>query len=132
MPPAHRMIRKVDPVFLDQLKTNMEKNPNGACEPLFLMVKGVERKELFSKSKINDYHYEVLGGTHNVLATKQLCEEHPDQQVFKGRYARLFIGLTDEEALWLAARHNSSASFRHEMTFQDEASTTILHNLILA
>ena len=59
--------------------------------------------------------------------TKQLCEKHPDKQVFKGRYARPFIGLTNEEALWLAARHNSS-SFRHEMTFQDEASTTILHN----
>ena len=43
-------------------------------------------------------------------------------QIFKGRYARLFVGLSDEKALWLASRHNSSGCFRHEMTFQDEAS----------
>jgi hypothetical protein len=44
----------------------------------------------------------------------------------EGRYARLFVGLTDDEALWLASRHNSSECFRHEMTFQDEVCKTTI------
>lgn len=40
--------------------------------------------------------------------------------MFNARYARIFVGLNNEEALWLASRHNSTGSFRHEMTFQDE------------
>lgn len=124
IPPATRMIRRVDEVFLAQLKANMEKHPKGSYEPLYLCVKGLKNKEEFSQGKINDYVYEVLGGTHNVLATKELSGKHPEMAIFKGRYARLFVGLTDDEALWLASRHNSSGCFRHEMTFQDEVCKT--------
>jgi hypothetical protein len=120
------MIRKVDEIFLAQLKENMESNPNGSYEPLYLLVKDLDRTENFSKSCINSYHYEVLGGTHNLLATKQLLEKHPDSKVYEGRYARIFVGLTNGEALWLASRHNKSGCFRHEMTFQDEASISTL------
>ena len=122
IPPTTRRIRRVDDVFLAQLRAKMEKHPNGSYEPLYLYVRGLQTKAEFCKDKVNEYRYEVLGGTHNVLATKKLSEEYPENTIFKGRYARLFVGLTDEEALWLASRHNSSGSFRHEMTFQDEAS----------
>ncbi|CAB4000011.1 Hypothetical predicted protein, partial [Paramuricea clavata] len=80
LPPADRMIRKVDEIFLAQLKANMESNPNGSYEPLYLLVKDLDRTENFSKSCIDSYHYEVLGGTHNLLATKQLLEKHPDSK----------------------------------------------------
>ena len=125
LPPPTRMIRRVEDVFLAQLQVNMEKNPNGSYEPLYLYVKDLETKLEFSVNNLNEYRYEVLGGTHNVLATKKLFEKHPDQKIFKGRYARLFVGLSDEESLWLASRHNSSGSFRYEMTFQDEVSKNI-------
>ncbi|XP_028418166.1 uncharacterized protein LOC114544666 [Dendronephthya gigantea] len=95
LPPADRMIRKVDEIFLAQLKANMESNPNGSYEPLYLLVKGLNRKENFSKSDVSSYQYEVLGGTHNLLATKQLLEKHPDSEEYKGRYARIFVGLTN-------------------------------------
>ena len=100
----------------------MEKLPNGSDEPLF-SIKNLERKADFSTNDLLSYRFEVLGGTHNVLATKELSSKYPEKSVFKGRYAKLFVGLSDEEALWLASRHNSSGCFRHEMTFQDEAST---------
>ena len=106
----------------------MESNPNGSYEPLYLLAKDVDATGNFSKSCIDRYNYEVLGGTHNLLATKQLLEEHPDSTAYKGRYARIFVGLTNVEALWLASRHNKTGSFRHEMTFQDEASR---NNLVL-
>jgi hypothetical protein len=114
------MIRSVDDEFLAQLITNMEQHPNGSYEPLYLYVKEMKTKLEFSGNDVNEYRYEVLGGTHNVLATKKLSVKYPDKKIFKGRYARLFVGLTDEESLWLASRHNSSGCFRHEMTYQDE------------
>ena len=100
----------------------MEKHPNGSYEPLYLYVKGCPAKVEFSANNVSDYRYEVLGGTHTVLATKALSEKYPDKKIFKGQYARLFVGLTDEESLLLVSRHNSSGCFRHEMTFQDEVS----------
>jgi hypothetical protein len=77
------MIRRVDEVFLAQLQANMEKHPNGSYEPLYLCVKGLKNKEEFSQGKINDYVYEVLGRTHNVLATKELSEKHPEMAIWK-------------------------------------------------
>ena len=123
-PPSNRMIRKVDETFLVQLTQNMENHPNGSYEPLYLYVKNVDSQTEFEKDKIGSYEYEVLGGTHNVLATRKLSEKYPEKKIFQGRYARLFVGLSDEEALWLASRHNSSGCFRHEMTFQDEVIST--------
>jgi hypothetical protein len=43
-----------------------QQHPNESCEPL-------PRYE---------YRYEVLGGTHNVLATKDLSEKHPDEILY--------------------------------------------------
>jgi hypothetical protein len=61
-----------------------------------------------------------------VLATTELSEKYPEKSIFQGRYAKLSIGQSDEEALWVASRHNSFGCFRHEMTFQDEASNIII------
>jgi hypothetical protein len=84
------MLRDVDKVFLSQLKTSMENNPNGAYEPVFLKVKEMDNKADFDKNKVGDYHYEVLGGTHNCLAAKELAEKHPESKSFQGRYAWTF------------------------------------------
>ena len=122
LPPKQRMLRNVDEIFLSHLEANMEQDPHGASEPLFLLVKDIHSKQDFDTYKKNQYKYEVLGGTHNVLATKALLQKHPEQIAYNGRYAWVFVALTDDDALWLASRHNKTGSFRHEMTFQDEAS----------
>lgn len=108
--------------FLSHLKANIEQYPDGAYEPLFLHVRDISVLKTFDKNNTSQYRYEVLGGTHNVLTAKALFEKYPEQVAYGGRYAWIFVGLTDDDALWLASRHNKTGSFRHEMTFQDEAS----------
>ena len=125
------MLRDVDELFLSQLKISMEENANGAYEPLFLNVKDVNNKNDLDNSMISGYKYEVLGGTHNFLATKSLATKHPECKAFKGRYAWLFAGLSDKEALWVAARHNKTGSFRHEMTFQEEVLSITVHKFLI-
>ena len=116
IPEKSRMLREVDELFLSQLKASMEENLNGAYEPVFLKVKGMENKANFDKSKVTEYQYEVLGGTHNCLAANELAEKYPELKYFQGRYAWIFVGLSDEEALWVATKHNKTGSFRHEMS----------------
>lgn len=121
LPPNERLLRNVDNIFLKKLKMEMEDNPHGAHEPLYLHIKNCSKEE-FDVSKVRDYKYEVLGGTHNTLATQELHNEFPEEPAFMGRYAWIFFGLSDDDALWLASVHNKAGSFRHGMTFQDEVS----------
>ena len=121
LPPSNRLLRNVDDVFLRRLITEMEGNPHGAYEPLYLHIKNGTKEE-FDIAKASEYRYEVLGGTHNTLAAKELHRRHPEEPAFKGRYAWIFFDLSDEDALWLASRHNRTGSFRHAITFQDEVS----------
>ena len=121
LPPPSRLLRNVDEKFLQMLVKEMEDNPYGTHEPLCLHIKNFSKEE-FQTSRITEYKYEVLGGTHNVLATKNLHKKYPDQVVFEKRYAWIYLGLSDDDALWLASMHNKSGSFRHGMTFQDEVS----------
>ena len=83
LPPMQRMIRKVDELFLSQLIINMEKHPNGAYEPLFLLVKDLKSKVDFNSNEVNSYKYEVLAGTHNVLAAISLSEKYPEESMMK-------------------------------------------------
>ena len=110
----------MDDGFLKQLITNMEDQPTANYEALFVFAKGIKKKEEFSIEKIADYEYEVLGGTHVTLATKHLHEKFPGNPNDSGRVARIYIGLKDEEALWLGAMHNHTGSFRHQLTYRDE------------
>ena len=102
----------------------MDENLHGAHEPLYLHIKNCTKDE-FDLVKISDYKYEVLGGTHNALATKELRKKYPEHVAFERRYAFIFLGLSDEDALWLASKRNKSGSFRHAMTFHDEVSQYI-------
>ena len=100
----------------------MEDQPNECYQALFEAVKDIRRKEEFNIGNISHYEFEVLGGTHVTLATKHLNEKYPDNPNYSGRIARIFIGLTDEEALWLGALHNNTGSCRHQLTYKDEVS----------
>ena len=103
----------------------MEDQPTGNYEALFVAVKGISRKDEFQIEQISKYQYEVFGGTHVTLATKHLHEKFPDDQNYHGRVARIYVGLNDEEALWLGAMHNNTGSFRHQLTYRDEVITKV-------
>lgn len=132
LPPRNRQIREVDDSFLKQLIRNMEEQPCGNYEALFVAVKGLKNKDEFNIDKIDEHEYEVLGGTHVTLATKQLHEKFPENQNYRGRVARIYIGLKDDEALWLGAMHNHTGSFRHQLTYRDEVITTNSTVLIIS
>ena len=113
VPPRSRQIRAVNDCFMEQLIHNMEEQPSGNYEALFILVKGVQSKDDFRVENIVEYEYEVLGGTHIMLVTKNLHDKFTDNPNYQGRVARIYVGLTDEEALWLGAMHNNTGAFRH-------------------
>ena len=58
LPPKNRQIREVDDSFLKQLIQNMEDQPTGNYEALFVAVKGISRKDEFQIEQISKYQYE--------------------------------------------------------------------------
>ena len=96
------------------------------------------------------YKYEVLGGLHSLTARKQILNDDPSEMLklpqhtyvrtykfynnstiayyyagnphFKTAKAVIYCGLTDEEALRVAARHNVTGHFHHSLTHQDYVS----------
>ncbi|XP_020901292.1 uncharacterized protein LOC110239880 [Exaiptasia diaphana] len=120
VPPKERQIRRVDDSFLALLEKSLKDQPDGNYEPLFVLVKNCEKKESFDINKIEEYEYEVLGGTHLTLATKKLHEQYPGNKSYFGRFARIYVGLKDEEARWLGAMHNNTGAIRHGLTYIDE------------
>ncbi|XP_020904551.1 uncharacterized protein LOC110242848 isoform X2 [Exaiptasia diaphana] len=107
-------------MFLKQLEKSTKEQPSGSYEPLFVVVKNCEKKDDFDLSKISEYRYEVLGGTHLTIATKTLHEQFPDNKNYFGRLARIYVGLKNEDARWLGAMHNNTGSLRHSLTYIDE------------
>ena len=84
-----------------------------------VLCKDMEEPEGFNTKHKNVYTYEVLGGLHRLMAKTQLSMEHPDNPFFKVAIADVYVGLSDEEALRLARRHNDNSHFVHKMTHRD-------------
>ena len=63
------------------------------------MAQDIANKDDFDIDKKDAYKYEVLGGTHLMLATKKLNKEHPESIYFRGRSARIYCGLTSVSEL---------------------------------
>ena len=75
-PHPSRLLRKVDPIFVESLKKRLKEDPNGpGVPPLCVTCKNVAKKELF-KDRLKDiYHYKAQGGLHGVKARQGLLEE---------------------------------------------------------
>ena len=99
----------------------MEKEAEGNYGLSYVLVKNCTM-EGFKADSLDAYEYEVIGGLHNMTAAKALNAKYPNNPHFKGRHSRVYCGLNDEEALWLASRHNLTAAMRHEMSFFEEVS----------
>lgn len=82
----------------------MQKNPGGNYEP-----KGILHKKEWKAEEKDSYHYEVLGGTHLSLATQSLHAKYPENQYFSGKMCRVYVGLSDEQAVYLGAMHQQSS-----------------------
>lgn len=114
------LLREADATFMSHLKKRMLTDPAGpgAC-PMAVFCKDIEKPEDFQAKYKDVYTYEVLGGLHSLLCKKQLSTEYPENPYFKVAVANVYVGLSDEESLRLARRHNDNSHFVHKVTHKD-------------
>ena len=106
------MLREADQTFVNKLKEKMIKDPSApGATPMVVLCKEVHTVKDFNVKYLNVYHYEVLGGLHSLLAKTQLNEEYPENPYYKVAIAEVYLGLSDEQALRLAQRHNQNSHF---------------------
>ena len=122
-----RLIRSLDSHFLENLKQKIASDPSGpGVPPVAVLCVDVQEKTQFSERLKDVYKYEVLGGQHTSTARAELHAENPDNSLLARVLAEVYIGLTDDEALRLASRHNANGHFIHPMTHRDYVSLVYL------
>ena len=130
-PRESRLLREADPTFILNLKAKMLSDPSApGATPMAVLCKDVDLLTDFNMKYKSVYKYEVLGGLHTLVAKEQLIEEHPDNPFFQVVLADVYVGLTDEEALRLAQRHNLNSHFVHKVTHRDLVSGSIIIRII--
>lgn len=119
-PKETRLLREADTTFISHLKKRMITDPSapGACPMAVLCISKDNPSEFQEKYK-DVYEYEVLGGLHSLLCKNQLAIEYPDNPYYKVALADVYVGLTDEQSLRLARRHNDNSHFVHKVTHRD-------------
>ena len=122
-PESSRLLRKIDDLFVESLKQRLKQDPTGpGVPPLAVVCKTVTKKEAFQDRLKDVYRYEVQGGLHGAKARQALFSENPDMTTYARAYCTVYCGLSDEEALRLASRHNVNGHFIHKMTHRDYVS----------
>lgn len=114
-----RQFRRVD--FVESLTQELLKEPCGSHGCLFVVAKGIEKKEAFDLDKkmpMNMMFWVRLIVCW--LATKRLHSQYPDNRYFSGKMARIYCALTDDQAIYLGAMHQKSTSFYHDVTYREE------------
>lgn len=56
-------------------------------------------------------------------------EKQPDNRHFAGRMCRIYVGLSDEQAVYLGAMHQQSSMFQHEITYREEVRQLLMSKL---
>lgn len=107
---------------MQALKNRLVEDPSGiGIPPLAVVCKDIQAKNLFEERQKDVYWYEVHGGLHGIKARQELNREG---YTFDTVSCHVYVGLTDEEALWLASRHNANGQFQHHITHRDYVSGT--------
>lgn len=114
-------MRDHDEQFVKALKEEMKKNPTRLVSPI-VGIPVLSFQQEFDRKHPNYYKYETIGGNHSRIALQELLDEHPSDQRYKSRQVAVYSGLTNDQALKLAARHNQATSFTHAVTTQDKVS----------
>ena len=119
-PKDSRLLRATDNMFVEKLKEKMMLDPSApGATPMAILCKDVTSIDQFNDKFVNVYKYEVLGGLHTLTAKTELTEEFPDNPFFQQALAEVYTGLSDEQALRLAQRHNSNSHFVHKVTHRE-------------
>ena len=72
-------------------------------------------------NQANGFKYDVIGGQHNLLATRGMSEKKPTNSLFHSRWCAIYYGGMSSDAIkYLATQHNTIGDCRHEMTFKEK------------
>jgi hypothetical protein len=100
----------------------MIKDPAGpGAAPMAILCKDVALPSNFQAKYKKVYKYE---GLHTFMAKSQLVQELPDNSFYQHVNAKVYVGLTNEQCLRLAQRHNNNSHFMHSVTHRDLVSST--------
>ena len=118
----------------------------------YRLYSSTQTKEDFILHLAGEYTYEVLGGLHTLLAKQELHKDKPgisyfivwqihiavhldmasssklyfiDVPAYATCMAFIYCGLSEEECLRLASRHNANGHFNHHMTHRDYVSSQL-------
>lgn len=90
------LVRPLDPVFVNSLKSEILERQCSFPKPLVAIVKGVKAKEQFVEKELDSYALEVIGGNHRRAAIHELHKEGKlDKNIHKYAMVQLFIGKFD-------------------------------------
>ena len=131
-PSTSRAVREVDTMFVEHLKKEMIANPTSDVAPLIGLLM-LDDEEVFDRLHPEAYTYETLGGNNSRTALTELCNEREDlaaDERYMRRMVSVYVNLTDEEAQYLAVKHNRTQSFVHQMTTQDKVNTCTVFSVL--
>ena len=97
----------------------MKRNPSRDVTPIVGLVQ-LPEGESFHQEQKETYLYETLGGNNSRVAMQELLEE--DDLGIRTRLVSVYFGLSDNQALRLASKHNLATSIHHDMTTSDKVS----------
>lgn len=117
-----RLLRPEDPAFVEALKVEMLQNPTILVSPI-IGVPILRTGQQYDKKHPCSYKYETIGGNHTRIALQDLMISHPHNNHFKSRMVAVYVGLSDEQVLRLAGRHNRATGYTHPITTQDKVVT---------
>lgn len=110
-------------IFLKTLKDKMLNDPSSpGVPPIAALCVDEKEPSKFSRRLKDVYKYEVLGGQHISRARLELHKEHPENGLYGSILAEVYVGLSNDEALRLASRHNINGHYVHKMTHRDYVS----------
>jgi hypothetical protein len=119
IPPKERLLRKVDALFLQSLTKRIKEDPSGVgIPPLAVMCTNISQPSKFEERLKDVYKYEVHGGIHSYTARQQLISEGWLEATHRV-WSDVYCVMSDEEALWLASRHNANGHFHHKMSHRN-------------
>ena len=103
---------------MQNLKSKRKINPHATVVPFLVMVDRDQCPTVvdFKYKSVDDYTYDVIGGSHLAEARRQLVKEYPLTPYFKYMECKFYVGLTHEETNLLAWDHNNDNDYRQKMS----------------
>ncbi|XP_071144052.1 uncharacterized protein [Mytilus edulis] len=118
--PEKFLCRPVKQQWVDYLKIKLlNSKSQTTIFPMLLDPECVSEEENFDASLLTTYRYYALGGNHFTGALRHLIESGENVN-YRKLQARVYVGLTSEEARIVGNLHNKSSSTVLKLNFQDK------------